>query len=74
MSLSVTNNLNNLFATAEIIINNIADLQNLLGSYLTVSDARGLYQLRRTCAPSYSSNPTDRIYYSAKCVNSLTSS
>ena len=45
MSFNITNKLNNLFATTEVIINDIADLQSVIGSYLTLDDARALYQV-----------------------------
>ena len=45
MSYNITNKLNNLSATTEIVISDIADLQNLIGYYLTLDDARTLYQL-----------------------------
>ena len=65
MSFNTTARLNNLPATTEIIIHNIADLQALIGSYLALDDARTLYQLISNIASSYSSNPTDTIYCNA---------
>jgi len=73
MSFNITNKLNNLSATTEIIINNLADLQTLIGSYLTLDDARAFYQLLSNIASDYNSNPTDTIYYNAKYISSLIS-
>ena len=73
MSFNITNKLNNLSATTEIIINNLVDLQNLIGSYLTLDDARAFYQLLSNIASDYNNNPTDTIYYNAKYINSLIS-
>ena len=61
MSFNITNKLNNLSATTEIIISGIADLQALVGTYLTLDDARSLYQLLSNIASAYNSNPTDNI-------------
>ena len=65
MSLNITNKLNNLSATIEIIVSDIDDLQNLVWSYFTLDDARTLYQLLSNIASSCRSNPTDNMYYSA---------
>ena len=73
MSYNITNKLNNVSATTEIIISDLADLQALIGSYLTLDDARALYQLISNIASDYNSNPTDTIYYNAKYINSLIS-
>lgn len=73
MSFNITTRINNLTSTTEIIIRSLSDLQNLINSYLTVDDARGLYQLLTNIAQTYNNNPTDTIYYSAKYINSLIS-
>ena len=65
MSFNITNKLNNLSATTEIIISDLADLQALIGSYLTLDDALAFYQLLSNIASDYNGNPTDTIYYNA---------
>ena len=71
MFFNITNKLNNLSATTEVIIGDIADLQTFIGSYLTLDDARTLYQLLPNIASLYNGNTAGKIYYNAKYINSL---
>ena len=73
MSFNITSRVNNLSNTTTIILKDLADLQNLIGSYLRVSDAQNLYQVLANLLSIYVSNPSVNMYYSAEYINTLIS-
>ena len=73
MSFNITSRVNNLSNTTTIILKDLADLQNLIGSYLRVSDAQNLYQVLANLLSIYVSNPSTNMYYSAEYINTLIS-
>ena len=73
MSFNIASKVNNLTATTAVILEDISDLQELIGSYLRVSDAQNLYQVLANLLSIYVSNPSTNMYYSAEYINTLIS-
>ena len=73
MSFNIASRVNNLFATTAVILEDISDLQKLIGSYLRVFGAQNLYQVLANILSIYVSNPYVNMYYSAAYINTLIS-
>ena len=73
MSFNINSRVNNLSNTTTVILKDLADLQNLIGLYLRVSDAQNLYQVLANLLSIYVSSPSVNMYYSAEYINTLIS-